>query len=95
MPETIDLDGRYVAAGWPGVALWLKGYVRTPRWEDGELVRDWLGECDDAYDIDTSQVVAVMVGDDREHVIDVDDLTPLAEDGYCPGCGQVGCSHSG
>ena len=37
--------------------------------------------------------VCVMVGDDREHEFDVDDLTHLDEDGYCPGCGQTGCGH--
>jgi hypothetical protein len=39
----------------------------------------------------TDMVRAVMVGDDREHLIDVDDLTPLPEDGYCRECGQTGC----
>lgn len=37
--------------------------------------------------------VCTMVGDDREHIIDVDDLEPLDEDDFCPGCGQTGCGH--
>ena len=40
---------------------------------------------------DTTRVRAVMVGDDREHIVDTDDLTPLPEDGYCRECGQTGC----
>ena len=40
---------------------------------------------------DLTRVRAVMVGDDREHVVDVDDLTPLPDDGYCRECGQTGC----
>jgi hypothetical protein len=89
---TLDLDGRYAVAGHDGIAFWLKDYVRTLAVdEDGEPIIGWLGDCEDAYDVDTSMVIAVMVGDDREHVVDVDDLTPLEEDAYCAGCGQLGC----
>jgi len=39
----------------------------------------------------------VMVGDDRVHNVDSDDITPLkeTEDGYpfCLECGQLGCFH--
>lgn len=34
-----------------------------------------------------------MVGDDRSHHIDEADLTPIGEDEFCPGCGQMGCGH--
>ena len=37
-------------------------------------------------------VIAVMVGDDREHVIDVSDLTEISDAGYCRDCGQTGCT---
>jgi hypothetical protein len=43
----------------------------------------------------TDMVRAVMVGDDREHIVDVDDLTEISEEDYCPGCGQVGCKAYG
>ena len=36
-------------------------------------------------------VRAVMVGDDRVHLVDVDDLTVISDEDYCPGCGQTGC----
>lgn len=80
----IDFDARYAVAGYPGIAFWLRGYVETPN-EDTE----WSG----CMDVDTSMVRAVMVGDDREHIVDVDDLTPLREADYCHTCGQVGCGH--
>ena len=45
---------------------------------------------DEPEEIDrTDQVVAVMVGDDRHHVVDVGDLTEISEEDVCPGCGAV------
>lgn len=32
-----------------------------------------------------------MIGDDRTFEYPVDDLTPLSDDDYCSGCGQIGC----
>ena len=95
MTETIDFDARYSVAGYEGVAFYLLGYVREHRWEDGERVIDWLGDLPDAWEVDETQVRAVMVGDDREHIVDVDDLTPLGDLDYCAICGQIGCGHDG
>jgi hypothetical protein len=39
-----------------------------------------------------SHVLAYMIGDDAEHRIDREDLTPIADEDYCGGCGQIGCS---
>lgn len=36
-----------------------------------------------------------MVGDDREWSVEPADLTPLDDDDYCAGCGQIGCGHGG
>jgi len=41
------------------------------------------------------RVVVVMVGDDREHVVDPEDLTRIEDDAYCWSCGQVGCYGDG
>ena len=86
---TVDFDARYSVAGMPGVAWYLRGYVIEQReiiTEDGEDV---------FYDYEpysnVSMVRAVMVGDDREHEIDVDDLTKLEDEDYCDCCGQIGC----
>jgi len=38
------------------------------------------------------QAVVVMVGDDYEHTVDLESLSPLDEDAFCSSCGQVGCS---
>lgn len=40
---------------------------------------------------DYNRVRMHMVGDDKEWIFDVSDLTPLSEDDYCPSCGQIGC----
>ncbi len=82
----LDFDARYSVDGMPGIAWYLVGYVQRKTedtWWDGihEEDRDW--------------VVAVMVGDDRYHEIEVSELTPLDELDYCASCGQVGCTHDG
>jgi len=41
------------------------------------------------------RVVVVMVGDDREHTVDPEDLTRLDDDAYCAECGQIGCTGDG
>ena len=53
----------------------------------------FYGETTCTCDPDLGRVVCVMVGDDRRFTHDVDDLTPLDDDDYCSGCGQIGCGH--
>ena len=43
----------------------------------------------------TGRVVVVMIGDDKEHLVDPEDISPLDEDAYCHECGQIGCTHDG
>lgn len=56
-----------------------------------------LHECEDGdgewveQDASCGRVLAVMVGDDKQHEVDIADLTPLAEGAYCGCCGQIGC----
>jgi hypothetical protein len=38
-----------------------------------------------------NRVVCVMVGDDRKYVFDMDDLTPIESDDFCPDCGSTDC----
>lgn len=71
----------YRVKGYSGVAFWALGWETEP-----DENTEWTGE-----EVRTGRVVCVMVGDDRRHSIDPDDLTPLGEDDYCPGCGQTGC----
>jgi len=82
MPDELDMEARYKVEGYGGIAFYLRGYcmIRDEDWE-------WSGiEFEDK-----TKVEAVMVGDDRVHVVDVDDLTVLKDDEYCPECGQIGC----
>ena len=68
----------------------VKGYrgiafnVRGP-----EVAYDEEGE-----EYETGRLVVVMVGDDRRHVVDADDVSPLDADRFCSDCGQIGCSWS-
>jgi hypothetical protein len=90
----IDFDGRYAVEGYRGVAFYLTGWQQ--RWEplttlipldDGEECEIELDEGEWVDDPESGIVRAVMVGDDREHLVDVDDLTKLDEGDYCHGCG--------
>lgn len=82
----IDFDLKYKVDGSEGIAYYLLGYVTT-RDEDYE----WTG-----YEIeDRTKVRAVMVGDDHVWEVDVDDLTPIGDNEYCPECGQIGCKAYG
>ena len=76
---------RYRVRGSPGIAYRVLGWEAEPD-EDTE----WSG-----YENRTGNVVAIMVGDDRRHIVEPDDLTPLDELAYCAECGQIGCAHDG
>lgn len=104
--DCVDFSARYTVDGYPRVAFRLTGYATTEEYEGDVLVCD-DEECDHQLSqmcwttgdtslvSDLERVVAVMVGDDREHIVDVADLAMIADDGYCEGCGQVGCVADG
>lgn len=96
----LDQDARYAVKGWKGIAFRIYGFPK--RWEPetaiipdhdtGEDVEIETGEGEwIEQDESCGRVLVVMVGDDRRHEVDVEDLTPLAEDAYCGSCGQIGC----
>lgn len=39
----------------------------------------------------TGELLVIMVGDDHVWHFSPYDLTPIDDDDYCPGCGQIGC----
>lgn len=81
MTTPTDLRGHFAVAGYNGIAFFVRGYAQT---------------MDEFDKVDDPQfVVAVMVGDDREHIVDIDDLTPIDEENFCAECGQIGCFHDG
>jgi len=78
----LDMDARYSVSYYEGVAFYLLGY---------EMIRDEDYEWSGIEEENRQNVRAVMVGDDTVHIVDVDDLTVISEDDYCPECGQIGC----
>ena len=94
----LDFDARYRVEHMPGVAWRLIKYVPIEVEEQYSYVDD---DGDTIYDsvfvedINPNMVIAIMVGDDRKHEIDVDDLILIDEDDYCHECGQIGCTHDG
>jgi hypothetical protein len=99
---TVNFDGRFTVAGEPRIAYYLLGWATEWTEESYELDCDsethvfdrvhddycYLYNKPEQYDR-TDQVIAVMVGDDRQHVVNVEDLTEISGDDVCPGCGAV------
>ena len=79
--EDKNINGYYKVDGYGGIAFYVLGWETQPN-EDTE----WTGE-----EERTGKVIVVMVGDDREHFVDFEELTPLEDDEFCAGCGQIGC----
>ncbi len=73
----------YTVAGWRGIAFRVLGWQLEAD-EDTE----WTG----IYQR-TGDVFCIMVGDDKVHAIDLDDLHPLSVEEFCGSCGQIGCTH--
>lgn len=102
----LDMEARYSVATMPGIAFYLLGPVVKLVWPDPVLICESKdcdhytpdGECyahpeEPDEVVDESRYRAVMVGDDRVHEVDVEDLTLISPDDYCGGCGQIGCGH--
>jgi hypothetical protein len=71
----------YTVDGYKGIAFRCLGWELETN-EDGDEER-------------TGKVVCRMVGDDRHHVVDRDEIKPLAREEFCGVCGQIGCHHDG
>jgi hypothetical protein len=98
----LDFDKRYQVKGYPGIAWWIDRY--PDKWEpyfalvedeDGNEIEVESDEGEWIEDTECGEVLAVMVGDDKRHRIDIDDLIPLDDLDYCLECGQIGCTHDG
>lgn len=79
----LDFNSKYTVEGYSGIAFYLLGY---------ELVQDEDYEWSGIEYENKERVRAVMVGDDRIHLVEVTELTKISEDDYCPECGQIGCT---
>jgi len=102
--QELDLSARYKADGFSGVALRIAGWEQ--KWEPSSYLEDCNpDECDEDCDLGHwvedgegewvddigGRVRVVMIGDDAEHLVDLEGLTELDEEGYCCSCGQIGC----
>lgn len=84
--EQIDGDTRYRVSGYGGIAFYYVGREVERYWDLSEDIYP-----EDPEERETGRVLLVMVGDDREHAIDPEDVEPLADEDYCGSCGQIGC----
>lgn len=88
----IDFDANYRVKGFPAVAFYLLGFATETVTVDIEVGEDeWVQDFEEVED--TDNVRAVMVGDDKIHIVSVDDLIKIEEDQFCQSCGQIGCGH--
>jgi hypothetical protein len=75
--------GDYVKVqGWRGIAFYIYGYAKE--WD--EAYEEWAPN--------ENKLVVIMVGDDRKHTVDVEDVSPLNDSEFCGDCGQIGCGHN-
>lgn len=99
-----DDPPRYAVAGYRGVAFaFIRPDTETvpvePCWDEtlddngNPMDADvwWPPDGWETEEIQTGMAVMHMVGDDHPHIIDPADCTPLNDDDYCGGCGQIGC----
>jgi len=75
----------YLVSGWgAGIAFSVLGWETEPTEET-----EWSG-----YEERTGMLVVRMVGDNRNFSVDPDTVEPIAPEGFCRSCGQVGCTHN-
>ena len=92
----INFDAHYQIDGWRGIAFYLMGYAQRQEPimcysldDDGQEIEIESGEFEAVDDVDN--VIAVMVGDNRQHTVSVDDIHEIDEEAFCRECGQIGC----
>lgn len=93
MTQTINpFAGAFTVDGVVGVAWRAIKYKQVPVIDPEQIdyddAPDFIEEIDDK-----DWIIAVMVGDNRRHEIEVSEITMIEDDDYCSQCGQVGCSH--
>jgi hypothetical protein len=92
-PDTYVRCDRFRGVACIVVKLDTEHKIIEPDWDDmpdGFDADTWWPGFDDIEEVETGMVVIRMVGDDQDHIVDPDDLTPIDSDGICS-CGQLGC----
>ena len=41
----------------------------------------------------TGNLIVVMIGDDKKHIVDFSELKEITSDNFCHECGQIGCGY--
>jgi len=82
--ESFKADA-YTVRGYRGIAFHVYGWETAP-----DTDTEWTG-----IEERTGRVIAVMVGDDAQHAVNLEDIAPLECEAYCGSCGQIGCTHDG
>lgn len=88
----IDFEAHYKVKGFRGFAFYLLGY--EPITTAGNFYFDEEGyEFEEEPEVveNRDNVRAIMMGDDKIHIVAVSDLTKIEEDDFCHSCGQIGC----
>lgn len=105
MTTTFQRGDHVTVNGWRGIVCWVLGpeteeRVIEPDWDT--LVDDagnpmdadsWWPDESDIERVETGRLIVRMIGDDRDHIVDPDDLT--AYDRPVCSCGQAGCGWHG
>jgi hypothetical protein len=98
----LDFSAFYRVKGSPGSAWTIRPLMvvdgcdghEDPDHPDGGYYCDEPGVgCLEERQADDA-VIAVMVGDDRKHEIEVSELEVIGDDEFCRSCGQIGCGHN-
>ena len=79
--QDITTEHHYGVSYYPGISFYFHSAETEPD-EDTE----WTG-----YEVETGMARMVMVGDDRVHIVDPEDISEIPEDSFCRSCGQIGC----
>ncbi len=80
----LEKGKHYKVEGYNGIAFYFRGMQEVDD-EDTE----WTG-----MRVHTGMAEMVMVGDDRVHIIDPEDIEEIDEEAFCRECGQIGCPHN-
>ena len=97
-----DFDSRYEIAGYNGIAWRVTGYATE--WTEESWEYSGEGDPEDEANYlynepeeieDREHVRCIMVGDDRVFTFEIDELTAISDEDYCPECGQIGCKAYG
>lgn len=83
----------------PGIAFYIYDWYKTERisgfidWDERSDFESDFVETSREEIVDKTRAIVTMVGDDKEWVVDTDELEPLSDEDFCGECGQIGCQH--